>query len=245
MGREDISKFDGQRKRYSGTFERFGKKGGYHSSFATTIILKDIRDVSEDKIVTGHLWFNLTKGFSKLSLVPGDRIEFDARVKEYVKGYFGHREEVYKPYGIDYKLSYPTKIIKIQPELHLSKLREEYEQREIEYMKKQKQREQEEKQRRERYLEATKEGSCNFVRANLIVNTALKGEDFVRYFSPNGVYQLVEKILRNQTNIRKIMREMVPLGWSAYKKYAKRIAIEKINEVYQEEMEKAIQNLSG
>jgi len=42
-------------------------------------------------------------------------IQFDARVKSYIKGYRGYRDDIYdKPLSIDYKLSHPTKIKKIE-----------------------------------------------------------------------------------------------------------------------------------
>ena len=47
-------------------------------------------------------------------LKEGDNIQFDARVKEYVKGYFGYKEEIQmeRPLEEDYKLNFPTKIKK-------------------------------------------------------------------------------------------------------------------------------------
>lgn len=60
-------------------------------------------------VLADHLWFSFTKGFEKLGLKEGVVLEFDARVRDYSKGY------VNKKYGInnrrqDYKLSHPTKI---------------------------------------------------------------------------------------------------------------------------------------
>ena len=43
------------------------------------------------KIVTDHLWFDLTKGFESADLLPGDVVEFCARVSIYEKGYKGYR----------------------------------------------------------------------------------------------------------------------------------------------------------
>jgi hypothetical protein len=34
-------------------------------------------------------------------------------VKEYLKGYFGGRDEVWKLAEVDYKLSHPTKVVKV------------------------------------------------------------------------------------------------------------------------------------
>ncbi len=78
-----------------------------------TVLLKDICDAG-GVIVCDHLWFNLTKAFALLNLQPGDRVQFDARVKKYVKGYFGRRDDVFdKPAEVDYKLSHPTKVTKV------------------------------------------------------------------------------------------------------------------------------------
>ncbi len=97
---------------FTGTFIRFGEKSGYRGPVAT-VLLKDVRDES-GKRLTGHLWFNLTKGFGALDMEEGDTIEFRARVKQYTKGYNGRREDVYVPIATDYKLSHPTKIRKIE-----------------------------------------------------------------------------------------------------------------------------------
>ena len=71
-----------------------------------------VKDTNGKK-VTDHIWFSMTKGFEKLGeLTEGDPIQFDARVKEYIKGYNGYREETRweKPVEKDYKLNNPTKI---------------------------------------------------------------------------------------------------------------------------------------
>ena len=92
------------RDTFIGTFERYGSKNGW--SGQRTVLLKDIKN-NEGKVITGHLWFNLTKGFQKLHMKNGDIIQFDARVKSYVKGY----DKIDRK--IDYKLSYPTKLKKL------------------------------------------------------------------------------------------------------------------------------------
>lgn len=68
----------------------------------------------DGKIVTDHLWFDLTKGFESADLLPGDVVEFCARVSIYEKGYKGYRNDVFdRPIEKDYRLSRPTKIKKI------------------------------------------------------------------------------------------------------------------------------------
>jgi len=110
--REGLKNFEGKRKRFRAYFVRFGTKKGY-KGLERTILLKYVEDVSTNRLVAEHLWFNLTKGFAALDLKEGDQVEFDARVKRYVKGYKGYREDVWKPLELDYKLSHPTKLRKL------------------------------------------------------------------------------------------------------------------------------------
>lgn len=116
--REDLAKLCGVRRRFEGVFERFGKKTGY-KEILTTILLRDVKDVSSGKIVTDHLWFTMGKRFEALRLVKGDVVRFTARVTEYEKGYKGRRnEDDYddydsKPVEVDYRLSFPTKFVKM------------------------------------------------------------------------------------------------------------------------------------
>lgn len=91
---------------------RFGKKNGWVGE-VKTILLKDV--ALDDEIVCNHIWFTCGKQFEKLALQPEDRISFSARVSKYIKGYKGWREDVYDhPIETDYRLSFPTKIKKIE-----------------------------------------------------------------------------------------------------------------------------------
>ncbi len=108
--RRRLKQLNGERRRFSGTFVRLGKKSGWKGNMLTTLLFKEIKDAT-DKIVCDHLWFNLTKEFGRLALKAGTIISFDARVKEYYKGYQGYRDDVYdKPVERDFKLSHPTKV---------------------------------------------------------------------------------------------------------------------------------------
>lgn len=109
--RKKLSNIEGVRDTFTGVFERFGIKNGWNG-IEKTVLLKDIKNKNGD-VVSDHLWFNLTKGFEKLQLKEGDVVQFDARVKEYYKGYKGYRDDIYKPIEKDYKLSHPTKIKKV------------------------------------------------------------------------------------------------------------------------------------
>ena len=113
--REQLKKIEGARKTFYAVFERNGTKSGWQGKQLPTILLKNVKTLS-GKEVTDHIWFNLTKGFEMLQLKEGDEIKFDARVKEYIKGYMGDREEVIweRPVQKDYKLSNPTKVMLIK-----------------------------------------------------------------------------------------------------------------------------------
>lgn len=103
------------KKRYTfiGTFERFGKKTAFRGEDLTTVLLKDIHLKDDSRILTDHLWFNLTKGFAQQSLLPGDKVQFDGRVDNYTKGYFGYRDDVYVPQEVDVKITFPTKVFNL------------------------------------------------------------------------------------------------------------------------------------
>lgn len=113
--REELAKLDGSRRRFQGAVDRFGVKAGWKHSLVT-VMLKDVSDCATHKIVTDHLWFTLHTRFASLDLVVGDVVSFDARVTKYEKGYRGRRDfDDAPPVEIDYRLSFPTKIIKATP----------------------------------------------------------------------------------------------------------------------------------
>lgn len=111
-----MRQIDGERKTFTGTFTRFGKKSRYKPkkvgdewiAFDVTVLLVDVKD-NDGNPVTDHLWFNYTKGFENLgNLQEGDVIGFDARVEPYIKGYVNQRECIDER-EVDYKLTRPTK----------------------------------------------------------------------------------------------------------------------------------------
>ncbi len=110
--RPELAKINGKRERFTGTVDSLGTKRGWQGRTLETVMLKDIKDAS-GKIVADHLWFNLTQGLRQAGCIVGVTLQFDARVEGYESGYFGHREDVYKPGGLSHKLSRPTKIVKI------------------------------------------------------------------------------------------------------------------------------------
>lgn len=107
--RKRLATQEGERKKFTATFSRWGKKINYNGYSEDTILLISIRDATTNTVVADHLWFSFSKSFEKLSLTEGAVLEFEARVKAYTKGYENKR------YGIrnktsDFKLSHPTKI---------------------------------------------------------------------------------------------------------------------------------------
>jgi hypothetical protein len=102
----------GKRKKFTATFIRIGKKVNYKGYTEETILLNNILDVETNRVVTDHIWFSYTKGFEKIVLTEGTRLEFEARVKEYTKGYVQKKLKINNR-TTDYKLSHPTKIRKI------------------------------------------------------------------------------------------------------------------------------------
>jgi len=109
--RKELGNINGVRKRFIATFIRYGSKQPYRGAPITTLLFGNVRD-KYGKVYSDHIWFTTTKGFEKYNFNEGDNVCFDARVKEYWKGYRGNREEYDKPVTKDYKLSHPNNIIK-------------------------------------------------------------------------------------------------------------------------------------
>lgn len=87
-----------------------GYKTGFNGYREETILLKDVIDLEDNERVTDHLWLNFTKAFEAAKVKEGMTIDFEARVKEYSKGYVNRRYKIDQQ-NKDYKLSHPTKFI--------------------------------------------------------------------------------------------------------------------------------------
>ncbi len=109
--RKVLAAQSGERKKFRATFSRIGKKTNFKGYSEDTILLKDVREAETNNLVADHLWFNYTQGFEKLLLTEGVVLEFEARVKEYSKGYVNKALRLNQL--TDYKLSHPTKIRKL------------------------------------------------------------------------------------------------------------------------------------
>ena len=93
--RKELQDINGTRKRFIGTFVRYGSKKAFKGAPITTLLFTNIRDAG-GKFYSDHIWFTTTKGFEKYEFKEGDNVCFDARVKSYIKGYRGYREDDYE-----------------------------------------------------------------------------------------------------------------------------------------------------
>jgi hypothetical protein len=110
--RTKLKQIEGQRIKVFAEVDRFGKKPAYKGYPLDTICLINLKDEIGNE-VCDHLWLIIGKQLKNLDLKIGDKISFIARSKEYTKGYKGYREDVYVPIEKDYKLSNPTKFLKL------------------------------------------------------------------------------------------------------------------------------------
>jgi hypothetical protein len=107
--REKLKPMENARSRFTGVFERYGRKKAYKGPPIVTLLFVNVKD-QLGQSVTNHIWFTQTKGFAQYNFEKGDVVSFDARVKEYWKGYKGYRDDVDNSIEKDYKLSNPTNI---------------------------------------------------------------------------------------------------------------------------------------
>ncbi len=107
--RKELASQAGERKKFRAIFSSIGKKTNFNGYSEDTILLKDVREVETNKLVADHLWFNFTRSFENIPLTEGCILEFEARVKEYSKGYINKAMGLTKR-STDYKLSHPTKL---------------------------------------------------------------------------------------------------------------------------------------
>ena len=107
--RKELGKSKGQRKKFKAIFSRLGTKTNYKGYAEATVLLTSVIDPETNTPVADHVWFNFTKGFEIAGLSTGGTVEFEARIKEYKKGYVNSRYQINRR-KIDYKLSHPTKI---------------------------------------------------------------------------------------------------------------------------------------
>lgn len=107
--RKELAKKEGERRKFSAVFVRFGKKTNYHGYSEETILLKHVVDFETNQPVADHVWFSYTKMFQQVPLTENIVVTFYARVKEYTKGYVNPRFKIDKRTR-DFRLSHPTQV---------------------------------------------------------------------------------------------------------------------------------------
>ena len=110
--RKELAAENGSRKKFKAVFSRIGKKVNYKGYSEETILLNNVVDLEANKVVADHVWFSYTQGFIKALISIGDTLEFEARIKEYRKGYVNKNYKINNS-TTDFKLSNPTKIKKV------------------------------------------------------------------------------------------------------------------------------------
>ena len=105
--REKLAAIKGQRARFRAKFDGFHErtKRGF---VIKSVILVNVTDAITGAEVCDHVWMRRGKQFDGLGLQIGDRVEFEARVEGYWKGYGGPEEQRY-----DYGLKFPTLVRKL------------------------------------------------------------------------------------------------------------------------------------
>ena len=106
--RKPLKKMNGERKTFIGTFEQYGSKK-YAVTYQRTALLKNIKDIN-GRDISDHAWIPGTNEFDLLN--KGDVVQFSAKIKEYVKGYWDIKKgiDIIKSFEKDYKFDEPTKV---------------------------------------------------------------------------------------------------------------------------------------
>ena len=101
--RETLSNYNNERHTFTATVSKFSERLTYtKSSVFQTIHLDNVR-FSNGKMVANEVWLYTGQQFKDANLSIGDNIQFKASVRSY----YTHNDDY------DYKLNYPTKIIKL------------------------------------------------------------------------------------------------------------------------------------
>ncbi len=110
--RKELGKHQDKRLVFTASVDRYGTKRNWHGFTEKTILLKDVRFKEGNGLATDHIWFTVGKTIEALGLKEKDKIQFEARVGEYEKGYINFRGLIDESI-FDYKLNRPTKFLKI------------------------------------------------------------------------------------------------------------------------------------
>ena len=108
--RKELKKLGNEERfRFMAEFARTGFATSFNNSYGNTIykptiLFKNLVLLPENQYITDHLWFNYGKQFMRLGdLKVGDKVQFDARVATYQKGWYLSKTT-------DFKLTRPTKV---------------------------------------------------------------------------------------------------------------------------------------
>ena len=105
--RQELSKKLDKRLTFFAEVDRYGTKTNYKGYPEKTICFRNVT-FADGRKATDHIWFTMGKRLASLGeMEEGDKVTFEARVATYRKGYF--KEGI----TIDYKLSNPTKLKRI------------------------------------------------------------------------------------------------------------------------------------
>jgi hypothetical protein len=110
--RKNLAPKNGVRTRFIGVVDRFGARSNWNGFPEETVCLKDVKFL-DGKEATDHIWFVVGKRIKSLDLAENDVVEFEARVKKYIKGYVNWRHGIDNR-ELDFKLSNPTKLKKLE-----------------------------------------------------------------------------------------------------------------------------------
>ena len=105
--RKQLAKIEGERKRFTATIARLGKKNNFKGPPSETVLLTNICSADGTEL-TAHLWFTIGKTLAVVFNNVGKKIAFDARVTTYSKGHKGL--PILKAQTTDFKLSNPTNV---------------------------------------------------------------------------------------------------------------------------------------
>ena len=110
MPRLELQPFVGQRTRWKGTVEKFGKRKARGYEQRGTVMINSVSEV-ESKTKTDHVW--LTDGRWSEGLIVGDVIYFDALVCPYRRGDIMDRwqDEEGDEIEVDYRLTNPDRVV--------------------------------------------------------------------------------------------------------------------------------------
>lgn len=109
--KQRVKKILGDRKKFTGVFEKTFNDRDMFGNKISKILLKDIKD-ENNNVITNEIIFNYSNSFEKMDLTKGDKLEFVARVTFSTGGYIGNREKVGEKRDPELKLVRPTKILK-------------------------------------------------------------------------------------------------------------------------------------